>query len=115
MTTTEIRLKCLELALNTKGIQPDAFNFIKEAKIYENYLLGITEQTIAKKEEPLPPYEKLINKELLESALRDFFGIGNDKFEVKNEIVNVPNLLSSQQLKDLESYTQRLGNTCNHH
>lgn len=157
MTTTEIRLKCLELALNTKGIQPDAFNFIKEAKIYENYLLGITEQTVAKKEEPLPPYKELTNKELLESALdtftqktgnkkpvqfivgdykiliqtespykiyykykdfrhytevlylEDFFDMGNDKFEVKKEIKD------SEGYGSLESYTKRLGNTCNHH
>ena len=130
MTTAEIRLKCLELAMTNTHNVPNADNYVIQAKIYENYLLGITEQTIAKKEEPLS-----IN-------LKDIFNIGNDKFEIKDEVINVLNSFSKQQFKDfenylsqalpsykskvstsldsegygsLESYTKRLSGTCKHH
>ena len=93
MTTTEIRLKCLELAMANPYIQKDVNNQIAQAKIYENYLLGITEQKVFKKEKSeikIPPYKSPIDY------------CDSISFEVKNEIVNVPNLLSLQQLKDLE-------------
>ena len=99
MTTTEIRLKCLELAMSNTYIQKDVNNQIAQAKIYENYLLGITEQTIAKKEEPLESYFSCEKIHLTTEEGKKLKNIFN---KTKNVIMDVT------AFKDLEDLAQSL-------
>ena len=114
MTTTEIRLKCLELAMvNTHNV-PNADNYVIQAKIYENYLLGITEQTIAKKEELLSINLKdIFTNSFSKQQLKDFENYLSQSLPSYKPTVSTR--LDSEGYGSLESYTQRLSGTCKHH